>query len=75
MISCEKARIICHKTQYNDASVIEILKLKYHLFICKVCSAFSKKNTRLTFLCDEATLHTLSNKDKLLMKEKIGKKL
>lgn len=71
MISCEEARLICHKTQYKDASMIEVLKLKFHLFICKACSAFSTKNTKLTTLCDEATLHVLSDKEKGQMKERL----
>ena len=75
MISCEEARIICHKTQYNDASFFEVLKLKFHLFICKACSAFSRKNTKLTTLCEEATLRNLSDKDKLKMKQRIQEKL
>ena len=71
MISCEEARLICHKTQYKDASLLEVLKLKFHLFICKACSAFSRKNTKLTTLCEEATFHVLSEKEKVSMKEKL----
>ena len=71
MINCEEARLICHKTQYKDASFLEILKLKLHLFICKACSAFSRKNTKLTTLCEEATLHVLSDKEKVHMKERL----
>ena len=75
MISCEEARIICHKTQYDDASFFEVFKLKFHLFICKACSAFSRKNTKLTTLCEEATLRNLSESEKLEMKERISEKL
>ena len=71
MISCDEARIICHKTQYKDASFLEILKLKFHLLICKACSAFSRKNTKLTTLCEEATFHGLSETDKVKMKESL----
>ncbi len=72
MISCEEARIICHKTQYKDASFLEVLKLKWHLFICKACAAFSRKNTKLTTLCEEATLHTLSDREKGEMKQRLS---
>ena len=75
MISCDEARIICHKTQYNDASFFEVLKLKFHLFICKACSAFSSKNTKLTTLCEEATLNNLSESEKHEMKQRIKEKL
>lgn len=74
MISCDEAKIICHKTQYKDASFIEIIKLKFHLLVCKACSTFSIKNTKLTSLCEEATLHSLSEKEKLKMKERLIKK-
>ena len=75
MITCDEARIICHKTQYDDASFFEVLKLKFHLLICKACSAFSSKNTKLTTLCEEATLRNLSDTDKLEMKRRINEKI
>ena len=75
MISCDEARIICHKTQYNDASFFEVLKLNIHLFICKACSAFSRKNKKLTTLCEEATMRNLSEEEKLNMKQRIKEQL
>ena len=75
MISCDEARIICHKTQYDDASFFEVFKLKFHLLICKACSAFSRKNTKLTSLCEEATLRNLSEREKIEMKQRIKEKL
>lgn len=69
MISCEKAAIICNKTQYGEASFMDKLKLKFHLFMCKTCSAFTKKNTELTTLCEKANLHSLSEQEKSKMKE------
>ncbi|TMM58162.1 hypothetical protein FEE95_01675 [Maribacter algarum] len=71
MISCEKAAIICNKTQYDEASFMEKLKLRYHLFMCKTCSAFTKKNTEFTTLCQKANLQSLSEAEKLKMKEQL----
>ena len=71
MISCDKAAIICNKAQYNEASLMEKIKLKFHLFICKTCSKHSKKNTVLTSLCNKANLHILSDNDKIAMKNKL----
>ncbi|MEN8788621.1 MAG: hypothetical protein ABF293_13855 [Flavobacteriaceae bacterium] len=68
-MTCDEARIICHKTQYKDASVWEILKLKFHLLVCNACASFSRKNTKLTTLCEEAALRNLSDKDKFRMKK------
>ena len=75
MISCEKAAIICNKTQYEEASFIEKLKLRYHLFMCKTCSVFTKKNTEFTTLCEKANLQSLSEQDKIKMKEQLQDKL
>ena len=71
MISCEQAAIICNKTQYNEASFLEKIKLRMHLLICKACSAFTKKNTQLTALCEKAHLHQLSEEEKRRMKKEI----
>ncbi len=74
MISCEKAAIICNKTQYREATFMEKLKLQFHLLICKTCSAFTKKNTELTTLCEKANLQSLSEQEKLKMKEQLQRK-
>ena len=71
MNSCEKAAIICNKSQYDEATFIEKIKLRFHLFICKSCSAFTKQNTSFTTLCEKANLQSLSEKDKLKMKEQL----
>lgn len=75
MISCEKAAKICSKSQYNEASFLEIVKLLTHKVICKTCVKFSSKNSKLTTLCDKATLHSLSDTDKEEMKKKIHTEL
>lgn len=74
MISCEKAALICNKTQYREASFLEKLKLRYHLFICKTCSKFSQKNTELTTICDKANLQSLSEQQKEAMKKQLQSK-
>ncbi len=71
MISCEKASIICNKSQYNEASWFEKLKLRFHLAYCKTCSKYSAKNTQFTTLCQNAHLQSLSEKEKLRMKEEL----
>lgn len=74
MISCDKAAIICNKTQYGEASFMDKVKLKFHLFMCKTCSTFTKKNTQLTTLCEKANLYGLSEQEKLKMKEQLQNK-
>lgn len=69
IISCEKAVCICDKAQYKEASSWDILKLKFHIFICRACSKHSEKNKKLTSLCHKAKLVALSEEEKRKLKE------
>jgi len=71
MISCEKAAIICNKTQYREATLWEKISLRYHLFVCKTCPSFTKKNTQFTALCEKANLQGISEDEKLKMKKEL----
>lgn len=70
-ISCEEASVICNKSQYREASLLEIVKLKLHILICKACKAFTSKNTKLTQLCKNAELHVISEEEKKKMKQEL----
>ena len=74
MTPCEKASEICNKAQYNEATLLEKLKLQFHLLICKSCSTLTKKNTEFTALCQKARLHSLSEQEKLKMKKQLQNK-
>ena len=71
-ISCEKAQLICAKAQYDEASFIEKIRLKLHIFACEVCEKHSIKNTKLTSMCNNLNLKFLSEEDKESMKEKLN---
>jgi len=75
MINCEKASTICNKKQYKEATLLEQIKLSFHLLYCKTCSAFSKKNKKLTILCNKANLYNLSEQAKVKMKETIERNI
>ncbi len=74
MISCEEAAILCNKAQYKEATFVQKIKLKFHLLLCSTCAAFTKKNTQLTSLCQEADLQILSEPEKIKMKERLQEK-
>jgi len=74
MISCEKAALICNKTQYREATFMEKVKLRFHLFICKTCPSFSKRNAQLTSICNKANLQSLSQLQKEVMKKELQNK-
>ncbi len=71
MISCEEAAHICNKKQYKEASWLERFQLILHLLICKTCKTFSRKNARLTTLCEQAELRSLTQKEKQEMKRQL----
>ncbi|WP_136465089.1 hypothetical protein [Flagellimonas onchidii] len=72
-ISCEEAAHICNKSQYKEAGLWEIIKLKWHIFMCKTCAKFSKQNTTFTSLCDRAGLNVLTETEKEEMKKDLEK--
>lgn len=74
MISCEKAALICNKSQYKEATIGEQLKLRFHLLLCKPCSKFASDNKALTTLCETANLRGLSEQEKTLMKRELQQK-
>ncbi|MDB4292341.1 hypothetical protein N9954_02980 [Maribacter sp.] len=74
MISCEKAALICNKTQYREATFMEKMKLRFHLLMCKTCPSFTKRNTQLTSICDKANLQSLTELQKEVMKKELQDK-
>lgn len=49
-LSCEEANHTCNKTQYNDATLWEKIKLTLHLAFCSACRKYTKHNAKLTKL-------------------------
>lgn len=43
-LTCDEASAICDKSQYNEASFWEKIKLQVHLFLCKKCGLYAKQN-------------------------------
>lgn len=72
-INCEEAAHICNKSQYNEASLWEIIKLKFHHLYCKVCLNHSRRNSKLTKLCSNAKIQTLDESVKTQMKKELEK--
>ena len=71
----EKAKQICTKSQYGEATWWELLQLNVFLFLWKECADFSANNKKLTNLCEQANLQTLADAEKEEMKEALKKQL
>ena len=46
--SCDVANHVCDKTQYNEASLWEKIRLNIHLLYCKACRKYTQNNQKLT---------------------------
>lgn len=68
---CKEAVAISHMCQYGEATRKQRWKLRFHLLICKACAGFTRRNDRLTQLCEHAHLQQLSEADKAEMKRRM----
>lgn len=73
MISCEEAQVICNKKQYREARFSERFHLMLHIMFCRACQKFSRKNSRLTRMICQADLRSLSQEEKLALKQQLEK--
>jgi hypothetical protein len=75
MRNCKEVEIICTKIQYKEATFFEKIRIRIHLLMCRTCKAFTKKNTKLTSLCDQANFKTLPLVEKEKMKKTLSERL
>lgn len=63
-LNCEDAASYCNKAEYNEASISDKVKLKFHLIFCKPCKEYNHKNHKLTQLLKKADLKSCSENEK-----------
>jgi hypothetical protein len=73
IIPCDEANHVCDKTQYEEASLWEKIKLNLHLIYCKACRRYSKTNISLTNAIKKAHVQCLDKKRKESMKQELNK--
>ena len=74
-IKCDEANHTCDKTQYNEASFWEKVKLNIHLIYCAACRKYTARNTKLTSVVNEAKPKFLPKDQKENMKEALQKEI
>ncbi|MCK5400186.1 MAG: hypothetical protein KAJ28_01005 [Flavobacteriaceae bacterium] len=74
-ISCDEASHNCDKSQYNEASFLEKIKLSIHLLYCQACRKYSKNNSKLSTVIEGSNVDCLEIKDKQKMKDCFEKEL
>ncbi len=79
-ITCKEATEICDRSQYKEASFLDIIRLKLHIAICKICAAYSKQNSMLSRIVKSSKIcqnpnFQLNDDLKEKMKEELKKDL
>ena len=74
-VSCDKAGHTCDKTQYNEASLWEKVKLNIHLLYCKACRKYSTNNAKLTKLTQNPEVDCLKKCEKEKLETNLQKKM
>ncbi len=70
-ISCDQAKEICDKLQYNEATWLEKLKFKFRYLYCHVTRNYSNKNDKLTSTCNKAQIQCMDLKEKEELKKSL----
>ncbi len=74
-VTCEEASHNCDKSQYNEATFWEKMKLVIHILYCRACRKHSSANAKLSKAITESKVDCLKLKDKREMKECFEKEL
>ncbi len=74
-IHCDESNSICDKTQYNEATFWEKIKLNIHLIYCKFCRMYTKKNSKLTKIIKSSELEYLKTSEKEALQSSFEKEL
>lgn len=69
LITCKEAAILSNKKEYREASLMDRMRLRLHLSMCRVCTVFARKNRQLTLLLGKARLQSLKDTEKDAMKK------
>lgn len=73
--NCDEANHTCDKTQYNEASIWQKIKLSVHLLYCRACREYTKNNTRLTKLMNGKEVKVMPTLEKENLHKAFDKKL
>lgn len=74
-ITCEEAKHICDKSQYNEATSWEKFELKLRLLWCHVTKAYVNKNLKLTDAISKSHLNCMNAQERAALKLSIEQHL
>ncbi|MFK7832979.1 MAG: hypothetical protein AB8B52_06865 [Winogradskyella sp.] len=74
-ISCEEAKHLCDKSQYDEASAWEIIKLKIRLSYCRITQSYSSRNYKLSEALDKVDINCLKTEERNKLEEQFKAEL
>lgn len=74
-ISCEEAFEICDKSQYNEATLWEKIKLNIRYTWCQFTRAYVKKNKKLTKAIKASHIQCLHQNERQALQEQLDHQL
>jgi len=67
--ACERAQHTCDKSQYNEASFMEKVRLSVHLLFCRACQNYTANNNKLTKVMKKEKIESFASAEKSKMDE------
>ena len=74
-VTCKEANHHCDKTQYNEATFLEKVKLNIHLIYCRACRKYTSNNGKLTKMINGSDMEFLKASEKDALKNNFEKEL
>lgn len=74
-LKCNETAGLCDKSQYKEASCMDIIRMKFHVIFCKYCREYSETNTKLTESIKTADIKSFPNEKKELLKAQINQEM
>ena len=74
-VSCEEAKHICDKKQYDEATGWERVKLGLRLSWCRFTKVYSKNNNKLTDLIEKSDINCMKKEERHKLEQKFEKEL
>ncbi len=74
-VSCEEAKHICDKKQYDEATGWERIKLGLRLSWCKFTRAYSTNNHKLTKVIEKAEVNCMKEDEREKLNQQFEKEL
>lgn len=74
-ISCDEAKHICDKVQYDEASGWEKFKLTIRLWYCRMTKTYSSKNVKLTETIQKSKVTCLKKNERNNLQHKFNEEL